>query len=79
MDELDKRDFTTLSLCAFRYAIDRRTGISYEISNMLLRYKELVLPWAKDQIKRDIEHKIHAYGFEDVSDLENWKELKDKL
>ena len=79
MNQLDNRELTTLCLCAFRYAIDRETGISFEIADMLMRHKDGILEWARDQIKRDILHKIDRNGFKYEEDLENWKSLRDKL
>lgn len=71
-------DFTILCLCAFRYAIERKTGISYEISNILKRFSDEIEPWAKAQIKRDIEWGIEK-GRIDKIDMPNWISLLDAL
>lgn len=76
---MNERDFTTLALCAFRYALDRKTGISYEISTIIARYASYILPWAREQMIRDISRKANAEGFEFVENLQDWMDLKEKL
>jgi hypothetical protein len=79
LSEFDRREFTTLCLCSFRYAIDRETGISFEICNIIERHINIILPWAKEQMARDINRKLGAEGFKHAHDEENWRELKEKL
>ena len=79
MNDLDSREITTLCLCAFRYAMDRNTGISYEISNIIMRHADNIYPWAKEQMKRDIERKIVVDGFKYPCDLENWVEMMERI
>lgn len=76
---MTKNELTTFCLYTFRYALDRETGISREISNLILKYAEGLDEWVKTQIKRDIKRKIDSNGFKHVHDLENWKNLMDKL
>ncbi len=78
MIDIDNRDFTSLCLCAFRYAIDRKTGISHEMSRLLNKYSNHLDEWAKDQIKRDIQNKLDTPNL-DAFDKINWESLRRAL
>ncbi len=67
------RDFDTLAVCAFRYAIDRNTAISYVISNILIREYEKLSYESVRQIIRDIERAKTSGLFEDV--MNDWQKL----
>lgn len=79
LSEFDRRDLTTLCLCSFRYAIDRETGISFEICSIIERHINIIFPWAKEQMARDIKRKIEGEGFKHAHDAENWQDLMEKL
>lgn len=66
---MNETELTTLCLCAFRYAIERETGVSYEISEILIKHKDYLPEWAKQQIVRDIEHESDIF---DKYDHANW-------
>ena len=72
MIALNSRQIEILFLCSFRYALSRSTGVSYDISEMLITYKDELPQWAKEQIIRDIEREIERMN---ESDIENWKRV----
>lgn len=79
MIELNSSMLTTLLLFSFRYAVDRTTGISHEICDLISKFKSDIDPWALDQIKRDLKRKIDVGVFQLDYDKENWSRLLDKL
>ncbi len=79
MINLGDNEFNSLILCAFRYALERETGISFEICNLIEKHKNILPGWIKGQMIRDIQHKIDGDGFKQACDMENWKVICEKL
>lgn len=68
---MNETELTTLCLCSFRYALTRKTGVSYEISEILIKQKDYLPEWAKQQIVRDIDIELEADKFNKF-DHANW-------
>ena len=69
---MNQRQLTTLLLYAFRYAIERNTGVSYEMSSILMCHKDELPEWAKHQIVRDIINNKNKFR---EFDYDNWMSL----
>lgn len=70
--KLNQDELNILCLCAFRYALTRSTGLSHEISNLLIKLKDNLHPWAQEQVMRDIDREISRMN---DYDTDNWNKV----
>jgi hypothetical protein len=61
-------------LCAFRYALGRRTYVVSEVTDWLKIHWDAMAPWHK-QIHDDITHAIEHGIAGDDCDVKSWREI----
>ena len=79
MNKISDRDFITLCLCAFRYALNRNTGIDHDISLIIDQNKENIESWAMKQMDRDTSYRIEKKSIHDSFGLEGSSYCQDNL
>jgi hypothetical protein len=79
MIPLEKTDFEILIICAFRYALGRKTYVVYEVANLVARYKQELSAFAKELIVREIDEALRLNHAGMDCDIKEWKRLKKEL
>lgn len=76
---LNSVDFNDLAVCALRYALGRKTYITYTISNLLIRHKKSLTKNTKLCILKDLKYAFNndACGME--KDKDAWLKLYQEL
>lgn len=67
-------ELRSMLLCAFRYALGRRTYITSECHDWLVKYWDIMAIYHK-QIHDDIKHAIEHDIAGDKCDVESWKKI----
>lgn len=75
---MDDDDFNSLLVCAFRYALHRKTYVTEEIADIVLRYLPKLSINTRDILKREIIELLNRKEFISTVDLLLWNSvLKD--
>jgi len=70
---MDKKQ--TILLCAFRYALGRKTYIASELVEFLIEDWDIFEGWTHKQIQDDISHAIEYAIAGDSCDVFEWKKI----
>lgn len=76
---MNKMELNDLMVCAFRYALGRRTYIAHTISELLVKYKDKLTDSSRMNIIRDIDRALVSGDFGMTIDKEAWIKLKEEL
>lgn len=79
MREISPFDLNTLILCAFRYALGRKTYIVKDISDLILKYQDNLQPHIIDRIRKEIVQAIETNNYGMEMDREEWMKLNKEL
>ncbi len=77
MTDLSPKELETLLVCSFRYALGRPMYIVEEMCDLLIKHKDKLAPWVREQFIRDIESEYHRRS--EIINLECWDRLKEEL
>ena len=69
-----REKFPLILLCAFRYALGRRSYIVSKISEEMIKHKEEMMIYSQN-ICEDIENAIKDNNAGDAYDVETWKNV----
>ena len=72
-------ELNDLMVCAFRYALGRRTYIAHTISELLIKHKDILSEGAKIGIVRDINRALQSNNYGMDMDKECWVKLRNVL
>lgn len=72
---MNETDFNTLVICAFRYAVERSTYVTAEISDLIRRHLSELTEQTIDILKREINRVIERKEFISTIDIPIWKNL----
>ncbi len=75
MMPIEQKDFECLVICAFKYALGRRTYIAYEICDLIQSYKKDLPEWMLVKIQAEIALEIDRNEAGMLMDEQNWMEL----
>lgn len=75
----NQKDLHDLLVCAFRYALGRRTYITSHIADLVKKYGYALPHQVKKQMASDIEHAIEHDLAGDEMDVRVWQELRQWL
>jgi hypothetical protein len=76
---MNNMELNDLLVCAFRYALGRRSYITYTISDLLVRHKDKLFAQSKKSILRDIKRAFDTNNYGMEMDKEVWQKLKEEL
>lgn len=72
-------EFGDLILCAFRYALGRKTYITSTISELIIKYKDNIDENDKEVITRDIRRSFETNNYGMEMDKEIWEKVLSEL
>ena len=76
------RDLKDIVCCSLRYALGRKTYITYLVSDYIINHPELIDERVKDVMLKDIEEYLdrrNIYYKDDECDYQSWLRLKEWL
>jgi len=76
---MNNMELNDLMVCAFRYALGRRSYITYTISDLLVRHKDKLFVQSKESILKDIQRAFDTNNYGMEMDKEVWQKLKEEL
>ena len=76
---MDKIELNDLLVCAFRYAIGRKTYVVPTIADLLLKYKDILSETSKAQIIRDINRAVKTANYGMDTDKNIWLRVRTGL
>ena len=79
MIEVRNDEFGDLMVCAFRYALGRKSYITSAIADLILKYYLLLDDNDCEVIKRDIKRAFETNNYGMEMDKEVWQEVLNKL
>jgi hypothetical protein len=65
-------DFGDIAMCAFRYALGRKTSVPFTICNFLKRYGNMLEPRVVTAMIKELED---SFKNENLPELKTWQEL----
>lgn len=75
MISIQNDEFHDLMVCAFRYALGRRTYIVSTIAELIIKYKEKLDASAIEVITRDIKRAIQTNNYGMEMDKVEWQKV----
>lgn len=76
---MDNMEINDLMVCAFRYALGRKTYITGAISDLLIKYKDKLSVQSREAILRDIKKAFDTNNYGMEMDKEVWAKLQEEL
>lgn len=73
--KLKTDEFNDLAICAFRYALGRRTYITAVVSDLLIKYYKELTESSKLTIAKDIYRAFETNNYGMEMDKEEWEKL----
>jgi len=75
MIEIQKDELEDLCFCSLRYALGRKTYITYVISRLIIKYAEHLQPWIKSKMAHEIRRAIDTDRAGMSCDIVEWEKL----
>lgn len=79
MVDISQYDFNDLAVCAFRYAMGRKTYITSYIADILIKHKNDISPQYRNVITREIELAFEANNYGMEMDKIEWERVLNEL
>lgn len=79
LNEMEIDDFNTLSFCAFRYALGRKSYIVRTVVDALIDHKSVLDPCTKDKISAEIVAAIDSGKAGMDMDVKDWNRCLEEL
>lgn len=76
---MNDAEINDLMVCAFRYALGRRSYITYTISDLLIKHKDKLSAQSRQVILRDIQVAFDKNNYGMEMDKEVWLKLQEEL
>ncbi|MEK0411951.1 MAG: hypothetical protein RJA03_464 [Pseudomonadota bacterium] len=76
---MNNMELNDLMVCAFRYALGRRSYITYTISDLLIKHKDKLFAQSKESILKDIKKAFDTNDYGMEMDKEVWIKLQQEL
>lgn len=78
MQKITEKDLQDLLITSFRYCLGRRTGISKECADRLVKYWDQIEPPFQSQIRRDIKQAIEHGNAGSKEDVRQWERVLER-
>lgn len=77
--EVNTGELNTLILCAFRYALGRKSYIVSDIASLISDYSEHIEPHIKERICKEIKEAIENNNYGMDMDKQIWSDLQESI
>lgn len=68
-----------IAICAFRYALGRRTYVVHHVANWLIANKANLRDGDAELIVREIDDMQARFGLGDACDIEDWMRVREAM
>ena len=75
--KIKRNDLRLLLVCAFRYALGRRTYMPNAVTELMIRYRDLFTKYDFKQFIEDIAFQEDLKNLGDSCDIETWNNFKE--